>query len=64
MNGLGQTIMMEAMERGMQEGIQQGENLLALLIQYLLKDGRLGDLEQISDEKKRQKLYKEYGLID
>jgi len=75
MSGLGQTIMREGMQRGLQEGmqqgmqqgiqegIQQGENLLVTLIGFLKKDGRLNELNHISDEEARRQLYKEYNLI-
>ena len=60
MSGLGQSIMNE----GMQKGMQEGENLLATLVGLLKRDGRLGDLDHISDEESRKRLYKEYHLID
>lgn len=56
MSGLGQTIM--------NEGIQKGENLLATLVGYLKRDGRLDALDQIADEEKRKQLYREYHLVD
>lgn len=56
MSGLGQTIM--------NEGVQKGENLLATLVGYLKRDGRLNDLDIISDEDARKQLYREYHLID
>lgn len=60
MSGLGQSIMNEWMQKGMQEG----ENLLATLVGLLKRDGRLSDLDHISDEESRKRLYKEYHLID
>lgn len=71
MTGLGQTIMNKAwkegmqqgMQEGMQQGIQQGENLLVTLVSYLKRDGRLSELDRISDEEERKQLYKEYNLI-
>ncbi len=74
MSGLGASIMRDAMRQGMQQGIQQGiqqgmqqgmqqgENLLATLVSCLVKDGRLNDLDRISDEKARKLLYQEYHL--
>ena len=56
MSGLGQTIM--------NEGIQKGENLLATLVGYLKRDGRLDALDQIADEETRKQLYREYHLDD
>ena len=56
MSGLGQTIM--------NEGIQKGENLLATLVGYLKRDGRLDALDQIADEETRKQLYREYHLVD
>ena len=64
MSGLGQSIMNEWMQKGMQKGMQEGENLLATLVGLLKRDGRLGDLDHISDEESRKRLYKEYHLID
>ena len=64
MSGLGQSIMNEAWQKGMQKGMQQGENLLAVLVGYLKKDGRLDELDRITDEEARKQLYKEYHLID
>ena len=72
MSGLGQSIMNEAWQKGMQkgiqegiqEGMQQGENLLAVLVGYLKKDGRLDELDRITDEEARKQLYKEYHLVD
>lgn len=80
MSGLGESIMMKAMQQGMQQGIQeglqqgllqgiqqgvaQGENLLATLISFLKRDGRLNELDRISDEEARKQLYREYNLID
>ena len=72
MSGLGQSIMNEAWQKGMQkgiqegiqEGMQQGQNLLAVLVGYLKKDGRLDELDRITDEEVRKQLYKEYHLVD
>lgn len=58
----------EGIEEGIREGVikgrQEGEKLLARLVQYLQRDGRLQDLEMISDEDARKKLYEEYNLAD
>ena len=64
MSGLAQSIMNEWMQKGMQKGMQEGENLLAMLVGFLKRDGRLSDLDHISDEESRKRLYKEYHLID
>lgn len=80
LSGLGMSIMRDArqqgiqegmqqgreqgIQQGIQEGIQQGEVLLATLIGYLKRDGRLNELDSISEEDKRKQLYKEYHLID
>ncbi len=63
MTGLGQTLMNKAWKEGMQQGIQQGESLLVTLVSYLNRDGRLSELDRISDEEERKQLYKEYNLI-
>lgn len=60
MSGLGQTIMNE----GIQKGVQKGENLLAALVGCLKRDGRLDVLDQIADEETRKQLYREYHLVD
>ena len=54
----------QGMQEGIHQGIQEGENLLARLVGYLKRDGRLNELDQIADEKARKQLYKEYNLID
>lgn len=54
----------KGIQQGMHQGIQEGENLLARLVGYLKRDGRLNELDQIADEKARKQLYKEYNLID
>lgn len=64
MTGLGQSIMMKAMQQGLEQGLTQGENLLATLVNYLKRDGRLNELDRISDEEERKQLYREYHLID
>ena len=64
MSGLGESIMMKAMQQGIQQGMAQGENLLATLISFLKRDGRLNELDRISDEEARKQLYREYKLID
>lgn len=56
MSGLGQTIL--------DKGIQEGETLLATLVGCLKRDGRLNDLDDIADDEKRKRLYREYGLLD
>ncbi len=48
----------------MQQGMQQGENLLATLVGFLKRDGRLADLDVIADEEARKQLYKEYHLVE
>ena len=54
----------EGRSEGREEGIQQGENLLSALVRHLKRDGRLDDLDLISDEKARRRLYEEYHLTD
>lgn len=74
MSGLGETIMLESwqkgieqgmqqgIEQGMQQGMQQGEDLLASLVGYLARDKRFQDLEHLSDAGLRKQLYEEYNL--
>ena len=47
-----------------EEGIIKGRELMIQLVQYLQKDGRLRDLELLSDEDARKKLYQEYNLTE
>ena len=47
--------------RGIQQGIQQGENLLAQLIQKLFALGRVEDVKRVAEDKEyRQMLLKEF----
>ena len=57
MTGLGQSIYVK--------GIQQGEQMLATLINKLSAQGRVDEaLKVASDEELRKKLYKEFGMIE
>jgi len=48
--------------RGIQQGIQQGENLLAQLIQKLFALGRIEDVKRVAEDKEyRQMLLKEFS---
>ena len=49
----------EGIQEGMIKGRQEAEKLLVRLVQYLQRDGRLQDIELLSDEDARKKLYKE-----
>ena len=50
--------------RGIQKGIQQGEERLAMLNENLLNAGRIDDLRKASTSKRyRNRLYKEFGLV-
>ena len=50
-------------KKAMEEGMERGENRLALLIGRLLEAGRMDDLKRVSyDEVYREKLLKEFGL--
>lgn len=60
MTGLGFSIM----QKGMAQGIERGETLLATLVGCLKKDGRLNELDHLAEEEIRKRLYKEYDLID
>lgn len=54
----------EGILKGRKEGWQEGESLLARLVDLLQQDGRLQDLKLLSDETERKKLYREYHLAD
>nr|WP_314999141.1 PD-(D/E)XK nuclease family transposase [uncultured Oribacterium sp.] len=50
-------------KKAVEEGMERGENRLALLIGRLLEAGRMDDLKRVSyDEVYREKLLKEFGL--
>ena len=50
-------------KKAVEEGMERGENRLALLIGRLLESGRMDDLKRVSyDEDYREKLLKEFGL--
>ena len=50
-------------KKAVEEGIEKGENRLALLVGRLLDAGRIEDLKKVSyDEVYREKLLKEFGL--
>ena len=50
-------------KKAVEEGMERGENRLALLIGRLLEAGRMDDLKRVSyDEAYREKLLKEFGL--
>lgn len=54
----------ENLERGIKQGIEQGEERLAVLTKRLLQDKRYEAFERISEDKGyRQKLYEEYRII-
>ena len=63
MNVLLEKYRKKAVEEGMEKGVQQGQNRLALLVGRLLDAGRIDDLKRVSyDEVYREKLLKEFGL--
>ena len=48
---------------GLEKGLEQGQNRLALLVGRLLEAGQMDDLKRVSyDEDYRAKLLKEFGL--
>ena len=50
-------------KKAVEEGMERGENRLAILIGRLLEAGRMNDLKRVSyDEDYREKLLKEFGL--
>ena len=50
-------------KKAVEEGIEKGQNRLALLVGRLLEAGRMDDLKRVSyDEDYREKLLKEFGL--
>ena len=56
------TLLMRDREN-VEQGIEQGQKLLAELIRRLIADERMGDIQlAVDDENVRNRLYKEYGL--
>ncbi len=53
----------ENIEKGIQQGRQEGENRLARLTKKLVKDRRYDDIEAIEDINYREKLYEEYHIV-
>lgn len=52
-------------QKGISQGISQGESLLASLMERLFADGRTADASKAAvDEEARREFYREYGLID
>ena len=50
-------------KKAVEEGMEKGQNRLALLVGRLLETGRMDDLKRVSyDEAYREKLLKEFGL--
>ena len=50
-------------KKAVEEGIEKGQNRLALLVGRLLEAGQMDDLKRVSyDESYRDKLLKEFGL--
>ena len=55
--------LLERDERMWEEGHREGENLFALLVSKLMKEGRSEDVERAAtDEAYRKTLYAEYNL--
>ena len=52
----------EAIDRAVENCIKEGIKMLALLVEYLQRDGRQQDLKLLSDEKVRNNLFREYHL--
>ena len=54
----------QAKEEGREEGREEGENNLLKLIKFLIRDNKQQEIEEITtDERKRQELYKFYGIV-
>ena len=50
-------------KKAVEEGMEKGQNRLALLVRRLLEAGQMDDLKRVSyDEAYREKLLKEFGL--
>lgn len=53
-----------ATRRGIEQGIEQGENRMSALNEYLIRDNRMEDMiRAIKDKIFRQELYVEYGIV-
>lgn len=52
-------------ERGIQKGVQQGENALGRLVNILLSKGEVENAQLVAtDEEARKEFYKKYGIIE
>ena len=59
-----QDLMENSRQEGRNEGINQGESLLAQLVQLLLKADRIQDIDKATANKEyREQLYKEFKLV-
>ena len=53
----------EALEIGLEEGLQQGEDRVNRLISLLLKQNRMADIERaVKDREYQKKLFQELGI--
>ena len=60
----GEVNMCYALENSLRKAEQKGENNLLELIKFLIRDNKQQEIEEITtDEKKRQELYKFYGIV-
>lgn len=51
-------------DRGIIQGITQGENYFSRLLNVLLAENRFDDVRRIADDTKyRQELYRKYGIL-
>lgn len=65
MSGFGANIAKNSFAKGKDEGIVEGENMFAKLIQYLLKNNKNSDIDRVTvDEEYRKQMYREAGIID
>ena len=54
----------EGMAKGMAEGLEKSEDIMARLMEILVKEGRIDDLAKASEDKSyRKSLLKEFQLI-
>ena len=60
MDGLGQSIY----DRGVSQGISQGEDMLGKLMDYLLSHQLTEEAQKAAlDKEARQEMYKKYGIV-
>ncbi len=60
---LGEMLVKDGLDRGIQKGIRQGEEKLGRLIQLLIQNSRSDEIDRVvTDRQYQETLYREFGL--